>query len=329
MDTEMNRNDKQIDDILSEASPRAIPNSRRKEEIYGELRSEWFASNHQVKRRRQYWVSGIAASLAAALIVVTQLDTDVMAPDAVLARTSGAQTTLNGRPIEEVLPVNAPLRFKSGDVIVTGIGAAVSINWSRTGSLRMGAESEVVLLSNEGIRLRSGEIYYDSRSFNSNEESPIEIVTPFGMIHHVGTQFLAIVDDVGMRISVREGQVTFGDATRSALIRAGESGYIDQTLTATISPVSPSDPSWSWATKVSPGWNVDGRSTMEIIHWLARETGLRIEFESERASKYAIDDRLRGIGEIEPIRAMSIVPIATELRFDIDDTSIRIGMKDQ
>lgn len=333
MDTDMKTNDEKFDDLLSEASPRPVPGNTRKEEIYGELRSEWIASNQQVKRKRQYLISGIAASLVAALVVVTQLDTGIVdpvaAPDAVLVRSAGTATTLNGRPIEEVIPVNAPLRFKSGDIIATGADSAIAINWSTTGSLRMGAGSEITLASNEGIRLTSGEIYYDSRSFNASDATPIEVETDFGTIHHVGTQFLASVDSAGAKISVREGQVTFGNESKSVLIKAGESGYIDENVNATISPISANDSSWSWATNVAPDWNVDGRSTMEIIHWLARETGLAVEFESELAREYAISDRIRGIREIEPIRALSIIPVATELRFEINDAAIRIGMKDQ
>jgi len=329
----MNRNDKHIDEVLSEASPRPVPGNSRKEEIYGELRSEWIASNQLVKRKRQYLISGIAASLVAALVVVTQLDTGIMdpvaSPDAVLARSAGAQTTLNGRPIDEVIPVNAPLRFKSGDIIETGADSAIAIGWSTAGSLRMSAGSEVTLVSNEGIRLTSGEIYYDSRSFNSSDTTPIEVETEFGTIHHVGTQFLASVDSAGARISVREGQVTFENETKSVVINSGESAHIDRALFATTSPITPNDDAWAWAPLIAPDWNVDGRSTMEIIHWLARETGLAVEFESEVASRYATTDRIRGIGEIEPIRAMSIIPVATELRFEINDAAIRIGMKDQ
>ena len=333
MDTDMKTNDERIDDVLSEATPRPVPGSGRKEEIYGELRDEWLAVNQQVRRRRQYWVSGIAASLVAALLIVTQLNTAITnplaSPDALLARTAGASTMLNGQPIEDAIPANAPLRFKSGDTISTGADAAIAINWSTAGSLRMGAGSEVTLVSGEEIKLTSGEIYYDSRSFNSSNTTPIEVETDFGTISHVGTQFLASVDSAGAKISVREGQVTFENATKRVVINSGESAHIDRGLVATTSPITRNDEAWAWASLIAPDWNVDGRSTMEIIQWLARETGLAVEFESELARKYAASDRIRGIGKIEPIKAMRIIPVATELNFEVNDGAIRIGMKDQ
>jgi len=333
MDTEMNRNDKHIDELLSEASPRPVPRGIRKERIYEELRGEWLANNLQTKRKRQYLMSGIAASILVAALLALQLNVETVdltaSPNAVLARTTGTGTTVNGRPIEELIPVNAPLRLKSGDTIATGPDAAIAIGWSTAGSLRMGAASELMLVSNDRVKLPFGQLYYDSRSFNSQEASPIEVETGFGLVRHVGTQFLANVDNFGTRISVREGQVTFENAIENVVIESGKSAYINKALSATISSIDPSDDSWTWPAKIAPNWDVDGRSTLEIIEWLARETGREIKFKDELARQFAASDRIRGIGEIGPLRAMSIIPIATELEFDVSDSSIQIRTKAQ
>lgn len=340
MDSEMKRDseanevvDEKIADLLSKANVRPVPHDDRKEEMYLELHSEWLASNLERKTKRRYVMSGLAASIIAAVVLVLQGGFDsvlpVIEPDAVLVRSIGSGTTVNGHPIGDAIPVNAPLRFQSGDTITTGSDAAVAINWNSLGSLRVSSSSSLTLVSNDRIQLLAGEIYYDSLPGGDAGSTPIVVDTRIGQIHHVGTQFLTNVDDSGVRISVREGRITFGSASNNIVVRAGESAHIDSSLSATFFTVAPVDGPWTWVSMIAPELDTDGLSTYEIIQWLSRETGLAIKYENDLAKEYASSGGIRGIGEIEPTEALTIIPIATELRFVVDHGVIRIGMKER
>jgi FecR protein len=329
----MNELDKRIEDLLSGASPRVAPRRDRKEEAYKNLLNEWYAANRRIRRKRQYLVSGIAASLVATILALTNLDsiTSGSTPplDALLARSVGTGTMVNGEPIEGAIPVNAPLRFDSGDTISTGNHGAIAVAWGTSGSLRLDGATVVTLVDANRIRLTAGTMYYDSKSFNSQIATAIEVDTLDGSINHIGTQFLASVGRSGTTIAVREGQVTFGNESKKVLVKSGEADRFDRHLTASISPIEATDISWEWVTRIAPNRNVDGQSTLQILHWLGRETGLTIKFGDERTREFVSNDTIRGIGEIEPLTAMKIVPLTAGLTFDIEDGTIRITMKDQ
>lgn len=328
----MNNIDERIEDVLSEARPRPAPNSGRKEEIYDQLRDEWMISNQQTRQRRRYFIGAAAASFIAAIVVVMRLgsgvDVPVIQPDAYVAVLNGAGATLNGEQIQDVDSTSSTLRLRAGDTIKTGTDAAVAIAWNTTGSLRLSRSSEVTIVDANEVSLKSGTIYYDSKLFGSDHGVPIVVTTSHGTIQHVGTQFLAQTDQRGTTVSVREGQVSFGRDSKTTIVRSGQSASFDNSIAATVSAIAPNDSSWDWVSEVAPKWNVDGRSTMDIIRWLSRETGLSIEFADERAEDYARNDQVRGVGEIGPTAAMRIVPVATQLRFAIDDSTIRVSIED-
>tara|TARA_R110000782_G_scaffold152877_7_gene245453 strand:+ start:1348 stop:2355 length:1008 start_codon:yes stop_codon:yes gene_type:complete len=323
--------DEMIDGVLSSASPRAAPRKNRKEEIYGELRSEWLAGVSSEKRTRRYVISGVAASIVAALVLTLQLNigSPEISPEAVLVRSTGNGTTVNGRPVEGRIPINAPLRFHQGDVLSTGPDAAIAVAWNELGSLRVSSSSTVVFASNERVELLDGNIYYDSRPHDASGSATIVVDTPFGQIHHVGTQFIASVGSSGVRVSVREGEVSYGDGTENVVVNAGQSAFIDDSYVATFSSIAATDDAWSWATEIAPRLVVDGRSTREIIEWLSRETGRVVVYENRAAEDYARGDWIKGIGHVEPLRAMAIVPFASDLRFKVDKDSIHVELKNQ
>lgn len=184
-------------DFLSTAEPRPVPGRGRKEEIYAELRDEWLAGQAESRRRRQYIVSGIAASFVAAILLAlvqnTDPGTEIPPPHAAMARITGNGTLVNGRAIEALWDADETLRFAQGDSILTGENAALAIAWNDGGSLRVRSATALKVVSHDRIELAEGEIYYDSRSHDTAGTAELAVDTPHGTIRHIGTQFLARV----------------------------------------------------------------------------------------------------------------------------------------
>lgn len=322
-----------LDSILSTAKPRPAPSSARKEEIFDELRGEWLATRRASQTRRRYVVSAIAASIVAAVLLITQVNLDanppLLPPDATMVRFTGNGTRVNDQAIESLLPADTQLRFATGDSIATGNDAALAIAWNSAGSLRVNSSSNVTLVSLDRIELAAGEIYYDSKSLDAQATSAISVDTALGTIRHVGTQFLAKVDNGGVNISVREGRVEFHSHSDDVLyVDEGESVRIEGARTPAFSGVDPTGDDWNWASLIAPRLDVDGRSTHEIIAWISKETGRTVEYSDALAQSYASNDRIRGIGEVDPLAALAIVPIATDLQLDIDKRAIRVRLAD-
>lgn len=339
MNIEMNnRNEpdrKKVDDriggVLSNASPRPTPHTRRKEEAYRKLRGEWQAGLSAKKHTRRLVVTGIAASIVAtaALSLQVGLGPSSVAPElkATLARSAGSDITLNGQPIGDRIPVNAVLQFHPDDRLSTGASAAVSIAWNATGSLRLASSSSLVFSSGGGVELVEGRIYYDSKSHDGQHSTDIIVDTPYGRIHHVGTQFVAAVGRAGVNISVREGEVTFGMGVNSVAVKAGQSALINADLEPFFSPVDSIGEEWTWASQIAPLMDIDGHSTREIIGWLAKETGHVVVYETIAAEEFAVRDSIFGIGETDPVNAIRIIGLATELQFTVENEILRVGLK--
>jgi len=325
--------DSEIDTALSSAKPRQAPRLDRKEEIYGELRSAWLDDISVTKRRRRFIVSGLAASIVAAVVLSLQLNSGpqnaISQPDAVLARSVGSGTTLNGFQIQEQIPINAPLQFRAGDELTTGENAAIAIDWNSACSLRVSSESTVVFESGDRVALVAGSMYFDSKQYGAGSSSSIIVDTPLGRVHHVGTQFVATVSGSSVTIAVREGKVSFGDDSDSIIVKSGQSVLIEGSNGIEFQDVAATDDRWAWASHIAPPLDVDGRSTRDIIEWLSRESGRSVEYRSSAAESYAASDTIRGIGQIGPSQAMNIVPLATRLRLDIDKDTIRVGLKNR
>lgn len=325
--------DSEIDNALSSARPRQAPRLDRKEEIYGELRAAWLDDISVTRRRRRFIVSGLAASIVAAVVLSLQLNSGpqntISQPDAMLARSVGSGTTLNGFPVQEQIPVNAPLQFRAGDELTTGEDAAVAIDWNSASSLRVSSESTVVFESGDRVALVAGSMYFDSKQYGARSSSTIIVDTPLGQVHHVGTQFVATVSGSSVTIAVREGHVAFGDDSDAIVVKSGQSVLIDNSDEVEFQDIASTDDTWAWASQIAPPLDVDGRSTRDIIEWLSRESGRSVEYRSSAAESFAASDTIRGIGQVGPNQAMNIIPMATRLRLDIDKNTIRVSLKDQ
>jgi len=325
--------EREVDDVLSSARPRPAPQGDRKEEVYAELRTAWLDDISATRRKRRFVVSGLAASIVAATILSLQLNSGfqnaIAAPEATLARSVGNGTVLNNLPVRKQIPVNSPLRFETGDELTTGSDAAVAIEWSTSGSLRLSADSSIIFDGGNRLTLVAGTMYFDSRSYGATLSSNIVVDTPIGLIHHVGTQFVASVGLSGVTVAVREGQVSFGDDGNTVIIQSGRSAQISNASGVELHDIGATGDTWAWASQIAPPLDIDGRSTRDIIDWLSRETGRSVEYVDAAAESYAVSDTIRGIGEVGPVRAMSIVPLATKLRLDIDNDTIRVGLKDR
>jgi hypothetical protein len=328
----MSKVDEQIEQVLSGARPRPAPRGSRKEEIYQQLHGEWLAGNQAFRRRRRYFAGALAASILAAGAIAIRLgsfvDTPIIQPDAVVALTRGDGLSLNGEPLNDFIPRNAPLRLHSGDTVATGPDGVIAIAWRASASLRVSASTELTFVDADVVKLVSGEIYFDSHVFDSADEAAITVETPHGRIEHVGTQFLASTGPAVTRISVREGFVSFGNTTQAIFVRSGQSASVRDGQPAKVSEIALNDASWDWVAAAAPEWDIDGRSTMDILRWLGRETGLALEFADDRVEEFVRRDRIRGIGEIGPNAAMRVIPVATGLRFTVSGSTIEISMED-
>jgi hypothetical protein len=83
--------------------------------------------------------------------------------------------------------------------------------------------------------------------------------------------------------------------------------------------VSPDSDYWSWASRLAPVYTIDGKSLLDFLKWVSRETGMRLEFPNDDVRLAAMRTDLHGsIGNVGPLDALDAVVTTTAFRYRID-----------
>lgn len=318
--------DSPIETLLSSAELRPVPRSDRREEIFCELRQELRDSNYKRARGRFIGRFGIAAAILAAVFLTldfgSKSDTGDLLASSALQRVVGENLNINGAAVSQADGLE--YIFRPGDTIETGSDTLISVLWHTSGSLRVGASSELDLVGEERVDLRRGNLYFDSKMHDLTSSSKIEVETPLGVIRNVGTQFVVQVANSDLIIGVREGEVKFRGGPHDFTIYQGQSAHIDSSYGIEILPLDGSSKFWGWPAEVAPKFHADGKILLDVIYWIGRETGRKIEFESNAARRLAASHELRGMGDIEHTQAIPILTAATNLYFEVSDRVILV-----
>ena len=310
-----NGDDDTLAALIRSAGKRPEPRATEYERVLAASRAAW---QHRLRaRRRTRWLQALAASIVIA--VAAALGVWQMTPPpsgATLADIRGLVEMLadDGRwlPLSrQQLAVPADSRLR------TAAGAGAVLALERGAALQLHALTEVTLASATRIELTAGTVYYDS---GVNDAQPIEIATPFGTIRDVGTQFEVFAAAAGVRIRVREGSVEVLDSAAAAPLTgtAGEQVSVDDRGAVDRQPFATDAPEWDWTAVLGDTLLVDGRTTFEVLSWIARETGKTLRFADPTAEQRARGATLSGGGEpLTPREALDVV-VGTAEGFDIE-----------
>jgi len=286
------------------------------------IHSEWYV--HTRKRRRSQltvrWA--IAASVVLAVILSARL---LYVPEVTevprLAATIERQIGELGRSRQ------GPDVF-TGETIVTGADSALALAWSTGGSLRLDKATQIVLISPTEIELLAGRIYFDSLPGSPRTAVPqsLSIKTDAGVVHHLGTQFMTGMYGHTLIVSVREGSVSIIGDRYSGQARVGQRIEIHADGDHRVAAEPGYGADWQWVEAVAPTYRLDGRTVLDFLSWVSRESGRSLRFETQSAEQLAASIVLNGRVDIEPTRALRIFLQTTDLRSEIADNVITIRL---
>ena len=267
-------------ELVKAGGRRPVPAGDDYRRVLAASREVWRQAVESRRRRRRYFaLAASVAVLAVGASVVTQLapppppppvastavlDGQVMA----LAPDAAQWRTVDGVGVE----------WLAGTRLRTPAGNRISLDLSWGGSLRVDETTELTLTSAERLELIAGTIYFDSGA----EAGPgaLEVATAHGLVREIGTQFEVMSTDAALRVRVREGGVEIerGQQLPRLTGAAGEQVRLDSAGAAEIGPFLAHDPAWSWAVALADVPSIDGRPLMELLDWVARETGHELQF---------------------------------------------------
>jgi ferric-dicitrate binding protein FerR (iron transport regulator) len=299
-------------DLFAHAAPRANPPAADAEEIRRAVYAEWDALARRRKRVGRLGALAAAAAVTAAAVLLTvgRQPSGPLEAVAHVERLVGAvQVIADGR----TLPLHAGDDLARGATLTTGSGQ-VALRLVSGGSLRVAPQARVTLTAANEAELDAGALYFDSEHAAVRGE-PFAVVTALGTLRDVGTQFAASVNSTRLEVGVREGRVALARRTDSTEVASGEKVTVEGPAIRR-EPLSTFGADWAWAERLAPPFDTDGRRLIEVLEWVAAQTGRTLAFADIALERTARETVLSGSIDLEPLPKLVAVLAVTDPDLD-------------
>jgi ferric-dicitrate binding protein FerR (iron transport regulator) len=179
------------------------------------------------------------------------------------------------------------------------------------------------MLGGEEVALSRGEVYVDS---DAEASGSLTVATAVGLVREVGTRFSVALDGGTLAVRVRDGKVVLESPDEDLPVVAGEELTRDDDGQVARRPLPPSDPSWEWVVRTALPFELEGRTVAEYLDWLSRETGWRVAYASDRASRAASSTVLHGsLAGDDPRETLEAVLPSADLAYRLDGPVLYVG----
>ena len=289
------------------------------ERVYRKVRREWRRTTSTSMTRRWSIPAALAASVALLALLFVQPTNDVA-------------TQVPVGTIVKMVGTATDTQFVDGNVypgmtLRTRGNGGISVSLQNAQSLRLDANSEIVINAIDAFTLVAGRVYVDTGDFMYRNKGVV-IETQFGEVADVGTQFSVDVSSDGLDVAVREGRVDVQSNGKELVAVAGERLRVAQGEAAQIDMLEPHDVYWDWVADLAPVYDLENRSLLDFLRWAARETGRELVFEDNELRMAAMRTDLHGsVADFTPVEAVQAVMSTTSFRYRIEPDRIVIFRK--
>lgn len=322
------KDDKVLEELFRHVSSRERAPQSVEREIREALHDEWTQQVRQRRTRRRVASWAIAAAVVLAVFVFTGLFRqpvpDVQRPLLASVEKKTGDVFLqepDGRAFGQL----DSRQISAGNELFTTQDSRIALSWVNGESVRLDQNSRVALISSTEIELLSGKVYIDSAGVRVKGKA-FRILTPSGPVSHIGTQYITAIVGHDVTISVREGEVAVGSGEDKSIAVPGQKLLVSNDGKKSITTIPTYGEDWLWAEAVAPQFNMEGRTLKDLLDWVGRETGRKIEYDSASSEIAAAQTRMHGNIDLEPLRAMELMLQTSDLTHEIKDGVILVSL---
>lgn len=293
--------------LLRLAGPRAEIPAGRAERVQQAVHLHWQAETRRraVGRRTMSAIALLAT--AAALILAIRLtmsieedeDEDVASHRDIVATIERIEGN-GGTAGTARLSTTGTVRI--GEWVETDATTRQALRLSDGTSVRLDMGSRARLLSPSLIELTAGALYIDT----ARDAAGLEVRTPFGTAHDIGTQFEIRLRDASLQLRVRTGLVELRRGEQSIPASAGTE--LTVTTTEVVSrTISAYGPEWAWAASLAAAFEIEGRPLAAFLEHLSREQGWTLRYADNALARDASSIVLHGsVAGLQPRQALAV-----------------------
>jgi ferric-dicitrate binding protein FerR (iron transport regulator) len=317
-------------ELLKQSRPRPAPPAEQTAAARAELYREWRELSGRNRLRRRWQTVAVAATVLVgvfAALLALRPPTTAVVPVATIDRTFGTVYLLGDDAELRATPHLATVF--SGQTIVTAKDAGLAVAWGTGGSLRVDGNTRVRFTDESRAYLENGRVYFDSTpavaAGNGAHAGPAFMLeTPAGAVNHIGTQYMAEIDEERLVVSVREGEVQIDGSFHDQRLVSGQQATLSGSRRPTILSISRSGSYWDWVARTTPAADVDGWTLYRFLGWAGRELGLDVRFDGE-AESIARSAILRGTIDTQPADALRLRLATAGLNWHLEEGVLYIS----
>lgn len=310
--------------LLRLAGPRPEVPADRAVRVRNAVHRQWQLDTRRRMSHRRVLLGAVGLAAAATLVLVVRVrpPRDAVSHVEALAsieqvigqridRNGGGQLT-QGRAI------------RTGEWVETG-GARAALRLTSGASVRLDTGTRARLLSLSIIELTRGAVYLDTGANSTG----VEVRTPLGVAHDIGTQFEVRLTDSALRVRVRTGLVELRTGARAVAARPGT----EVTLAsgdAVTKPIAAFGPEWAWAVRLAPAFDTEKQPLAAFLEYMAREQGWTLRYGDAQLARDASGIILHGsLGGLEPRDAVAAAVRTSGLSYHLDDGELVVMRTDR
>ena len=326
--------DEQFDSLFADVEPRSKPPEDIEQAAFEHFYEQCSRFRADRKRRRNMAYMAIAASVVLALLVQPMLfhlsgTKATLEPAGLVAKIRG-DVRISDQKDKFKIEVDADsFALHPGYQLQTGTNSGLSINWSSgLEQVRVDQDTHLKIISASQVELGSGRIYIDMHPGRNDAraDDALQVITPFGTVKHLGTQYIVAVENERTDVLVREGVVEIRGNSVKHTVDKGTRASVDTSGGFNLTAIEGHGDEWEWAQQLSPGYEIEGRRLTDFLQWFQRETGRTIQWESPELEFMAESTILHGPKiETDPMQALDVMLMSSGLEWSEQDGQILVS----
>jgi len=293
-----------------------------REPLPDELKERWSAHfrgelGAALRRRTRRRLAVFSACAAAAIAVVVWIRLPTQ--DVLVARI----VDVSGEAWRGDEPIAVAGTIAAGDEVRTSGSGRIAAVY-RGVDLRCDVDT-AVRMREEEIELLRGSLYVDA----PQGAGRVRVTTPYGVVSHVGTQFMVTVQPALLVAAVRQGRIVVETdgaaheftAERTAVHVSVADGHV------TSIDMARHDGPWAWVNRIAPTPSFDGRPASAVLDWYAHETGRVVRYVDDRTQRAADINLLQGISDLAADEVPGVITAITRLNVTLIDDGATIEVR--
>jgi hypothetical protein len=214
----------------------------------------------------------------------------------------------------------------AGSTLDVGDGAGVLLRVSPDLTVRLAENTHVRFVASDEIELSQGQAFIDA---TPGARAPLRVLTPYGEVTHLGTQYQVRAGSQEVEVAVREGRAQLKTGKLTAVAEAGHwllcRAAAAEPLTGAIAA---DDVRFEWIGTLPTEFKLEGATLAGFLAWFQRETGLEpVYSDGIDAGKFAQVQLKGSIDDLEPVDALSYVLATADLAWHREGAKVVIEMR--